>query len=74
MQTKYQITKTEAGFEVSINGCVVEVCATMKEAQEIKAEEEREDEEFNRENLVEMVADNPGYRGCSCEDYPCCGH
>jgi len=22
----------------------------------------------------EPVKDNPGYKPCICEDYPCCGH
>lgn len=22
----------------------------------------------------EFMEDNPGFRACSCEDYPCCGH
>ena len=22
----------------------------------------------------EPVKDNPGYKPCTCEDYPCCGH
>lgn len=22
----------------------------------------------------EPVLDNPGFRPCNCEDYPCCGH
>lgn len=21
-----------------------------------------------------FIPDNPGYRYCNCEDYPCCGH
>ncbi len=21
-----------------------------------------------------FIADDPGYRSCNCEDYPCCGH
>lgn len=31
---------------------------------------EQEEPEPNQE----PVFDNPGYRPCSCEDYPCCGH
>jgi|SRR6185369_2049888 len=23
---------------------------------------------------MEPVYNNPGYRSCGCEDYPCCGH
>jgi len=23
---------------------------------------------------VNPISDNPGYRPCNCEDYPCCGH
>lgn len=22
----------------------------------------------------EPIRDNPGYKPCDCEDYPCCGH
>ncbi len=31
-------------------------------------------EQEEPERRQEPVLDNPGYRPCDCEDYPCCGH
>lgn len=25
-------------------------------------------------NIGEFYLDNPGFRRCDCEDFPCCGH
>ena len=27
-----------------------------------------------RRDADEPILDNPGYKPCDCEDYPCCGH
>ena len=35
---------------------------------------ESDDEEYYDSFDEEPVFDNPGYRPCTCEDYPCCGH
>ena len=38
----------------------------------------KEDSEFvnyvNELERHEPVLNNPGFRSCQCEDYPCCGH
>ena len=39
---------------------------------------ERHEDEHSRDErtarIHEQTPDNPGYRSCRCEDFPCCGH
>jgi len=62
----------EDDFAIDPNPCMKDELPT--DPNMISPEQEYDERGDCAGNIGEFDRDNPGFRRCDCEDFPCCGH